>query len=174
MKRSLTFLLALSMMGASTACVRVVNNSQDRMIPPEIGQSLRSGRTTYSDVLVRLGPPSDIGNLAEGFFFRYRNTTSSGFQILARLHILVKFGVAFGGGDISTLLLYFDQDGVLDRWILDSYPEDLGWGYVAGHFGSPNPHLHFEFIPNPTGVHRWGMNLLERPFPQKQSSSAEN
>ena len=94
------------------------------------------GQTTYTDVLDRVGPPTEIGAIPSGFYFRYRNSSSIGFRIQARLYFLTKFGFAIGSGDISTLLLYFDHEGVLDRFIRDSYPEDSGWGVVAGVAGS--------------------------------------
>ena len=151
-------------------CARFISNQRDDPFPKTFAPPLVVGQTTYANVLERMGPPAELGSLPDGFYFRYRSATSIGFRFHVAIWTWVKLGFAVEEGKISSLLLFFDAKGILHRYIRDRYPEDAGWGLVAGHLWSPDPRLHIETHPPVASIHQWGMRLLDRPIEHTQQA----
>lgn len=112
----LAALLTLPFVGACTITNAVVGDD----LPDAALQAIEPGRSTESDVIREVGPPSDVAPLETGSIFVYRLTEEN------TRSLQLSYGYASGGytGEqrrFGAVVIFFDHKGVVTGWGL-SYP----------------------------------------------------
>jgi hypothetical protein len=125
--RSIVLAAALALAGCASTGVNV---SEQQL------QGFERGRTTYGEVIGRLGPPTTTMAMADGT--RVAMYSYGHYQTRAASFIPI-VGMFAGGGDVhaSAASFTFDRTGVLKDWnIVGS-----GQGVVTGVAAGSKPHV---------------------------------
>jgi hypothetical protein len=115
----LSLLLSLSVM-SGTGCT---NTRSERGIDPAWNRlstdAVIVGKSTQSDVLDALGPPSQVINHERGTIFYYLHE-----QAQTRALILILYNTAQTDTSYDRAIFFFDRDGVLSDYAIAGAPAD--------------------------------------------------
>ena len=130
-------------------------------------KNFAQGQTKVSTVMNELGPPHQVCRLADGFAFLYEYSRISEFQLGFSMNLPVirwlKFLKAWNRLNEETLLLTFDQHGILRGTGSRNWEESLGGGggvqilFMVMSFSDISDFL------RPAEAHGWGKTLLQQP-----------
>jgi hypothetical protein len=126
-------------------------------------------QTHISTVLERLGPPAKMSALGNGMAFLYEYTLITERQIAVTIRYgalsLLKFSYAKAGADRQTLLLVFDDKGVLTSYALQDLTEKVGSGVGASFVYSVKSLVDTSHLEEEPAVFHWGTSLF-RSLPE--------
>jgi hypothetical protein len=162
--RRLTTLLALAVLAAAAGCVSAplgagYDDGRSAFGEPLLldEAELEAGRATDSEVLDRLGPPTAITALPEGYAFLYQSgrvrTEGVGINILA-----LRVGYAWSMKELELAVFVFDAAGVLVGSAVDHSVVDAGTGFAFGTQKAEAADHATYLLPLPQ--HRWGSQFL--------------
>lgn len=125
-------------------------------------------RTDVHAVLAELGPPTKVSALHDGMVFLYEHHTFEEKQLglfIPSVAVLEWFKLAIGGAtaDTETLLLTFDQRGLLTNRSYEQRDVDLGSGSSVQLFFGLMPTVDTSAAEADTEINEWGSRLLARP-----------
>src|SRR5215813_3284791 len=141
-----------------SSCTRI-HISNDQAIDAERTHLIQHN-TSYTDVLVALGPPAKVTALPSGFAFLYEST-----QVLQRGIALsvyfIRASVTKGDRVLDAYVVVFDEHGLVvgHEQITKSVPFSLTFAVTIPTGGPPR-----ELIAS-APQHHWGMGMLN-PLPQ--------
>jgi hypothetical protein len=139
----------------------------------EMGQPLpaetvfASRQTHVADVVHELGPPNRISRLPGGFAFLYEHSLMSEFQLGIGVNLPIiqwfKFLKAWNHLDQQSLLLTFDNQGVLNSSGSGKIEESLGGGSGVQFLFMVMSFSDISKFLKPADAHDWGEMLLQSP-----------
>jgi hypothetical protein len=134
------------------------------------------GRTRVDAVLRELGPPDQASRLPGGFAFLYEHSVMSEFQLGFSVNAPVvrwfKFIKAWNHLDQESLLLVFDDRGVLRSAGTGNWKESLGGGSAAQILFVVMSLSDITDFLRPADTHEWGKALLQ-PLPVALNSAQD-
>jgi hypothetical protein len=126
-----------------------------------------AGLTRVDTVVHELGPPNQASRLPDGFAFLYEYSRMSEFQLGFSLNLPVirwlKFIKAWNYLDQQSLLLTFDQQGILRSVGSTSSEEGLGGGSAVQFLFMAMTLSDVSDFLRPANAHQWGEMLLQPP-----------
>jgi hypothetical protein len=132
------------------------------------------GRTRVEAVVRELGPPNQASRLPDGFAFLYEYSRVSEFQFGISVDISflrwIKFVKAWNSLNQQSLILTFDDQGVLRSAGLAAWQEGLGGGSAAQIVFAVISLSDVSDILQPADAHSWGKLLLQ-PLPVALNSA---
>jgi hypothetical protein len=133
------------------------------------------GLTRVDTVVHEFGPPHQVSRLSDGFAFLYEYSAISEFQLgfSANLPIVrwFKFVKAWNHLDQDSLILIFDDQGVLRSGGSDGWKESLGGGSAVQILFVSISLSDVSKILRPADAHSWGKRLLQ-PLPVALNSAS--
>jgi len=133
------------------------------------------GFTRVDTVVHELGPPHQVSRLSDGFAFLYEYSAISEFQLgfSANLPVVrwLKFVKAWNHLDQDSLILTFDDQGVLRSAGSDGWKESLGGGSAVQILFVSISLSDVSKILRPADAHAWGKQLLQ-PVPVALNSAS--
>lgn len=140
----------------------------------EMGQPVQAkaedfaeGRTRVDRVVRELGPPNQATRLPDGFAFLYEYTRLSEFQLGFSMNLPVirwfKFLKAWNHLDQHSLVLTFDEQGVLRSAGAGSWKESMGGGGGVQILFTVMSLSDVSELLHPADAHSWSQLLLEQP-----------
>src|SRR6516225_6647149 len=133
------------------------------------------GLTRVDTVVHEFGPPHQVSRLSDGFAFLYEYSAISEFQLgfSANLPIVrwFKFVKAWNHLDQDSLILIFDDQGVLQSAGSDGWKESLGGGSAVQILFVSISLSDVSKILRPADAHSWGKRLLQ-PLPVALNSAS--
>jgi hypothetical protein len=125
------------------------------------------GQSRVETIVQELGPPDSATRLPEGFAFLYEHSVVREFQIGISVNYsilrYIKFIHAWNWLDQETLLLSFDDHGVLKNASSKRWKEDLGGGNAVQFVVQVTSLSDISKFLRPADAHSWGESLLEPP-----------
>jgi len=125
------------------------------------------GRTRVEAVVHDLGPPHEASRLPDGFAFLYEYSRIREFQLGFSLNLPVihwfKFLRAWNNLDQETLVLIFDEQGILRGAGSANWQESLGGGGGAQFLFTVMSFSDVADFLRPGEAHGWGKTLLQLP-----------
>jgi hypothetical protein len=141
------------------------------VVPPG---RLVEGRTRAETIVQKLGPPTQLSALPDGFAFLYEHSRTGEFQfglsldpgpmvdapealnwfklVLARNHL-----------ELEVVLLTFNEEGVLRAVATNQWSESLGGGGAIQFLFAVMSLSDVPALRRPADAHRWGRTMLRRP-----------
>ena len=117
-----------------------------------------------STILENLGPPAKLSALGNGVVFLYEYTLITerqlGITVRYGLLSLIKFSHANAKADRQTLLLLFDEKGILTSYAFQDLTEKVGSGVGASFVYSVRSLVDTSNLEEEPAVFQWGTNLL--------------
>ncbi len=117
-------LLLLGAVGmlASTGCARFnTYRGVENLWRAEDLPTFTSGKTTQTDVMKALGPPSQIISLNKGSVFYYLREHGKGGALILLVYNKVKYDVSY-----DRSIFFFDDDAVLTDYAYSHLPPEKG------------------------------------------------
>jgi hypothetical protein len=164
----LTRLLTVSFAILAVGGCTIIHKDIDT--PLDLSQSiLQEENTHFSSILDQLGPPAKISALPNGmaFLYEYVSITERQIGIGFDAEILkwLKFAIA-GASDVrQTLVLVFDEQGMLQTHRFLEHTEDLGKGGAMQLMIAVQQLIDTSHLDDTRGPNEWGTSLL-RPVPE--------
>jgi hypothetical protein len=141
---------------------------------PAAAKNLAEGQTRVDTVVHELGPPNEASRLPNGFAFLYEYSVVSEFQFGFSANIPVvrwlKFVKAWNYLDQQSLILTFDDEGVLRSVGSGNWEESLGGGSAVQILFSAISLSDVSRILRPADAHAWGEQLIQ-PLPVALNSA---
>ena len=120
-------------------------------------------QTHINTVLENLGPPAKLSALGNGVVFLYEYTLITerqiGITVRYGLLSLIKFSHANAKADRQTLLLLFDEKGILTSYAFQDLAEKVGSGVGASFVYSVRSLVDTSNLEEEPAVFQWGTNL---------------
>jgi hypothetical protein len=133
------------------------------------------GFTRVDTVVHELGPPHQVSRLPDGFAFLYEYSALSEFQfgLSANLPVIrwFKFVKAWNHLDQESLILTFDDQGVLHSLGTGDWKEGLGGGSAVQILFVSISLSDVSTVLRPADAHSWGRQLLQ-PLPVTLNSAS--
>jgi hypothetical protein len=134
---------------------------------PAKAPEFAEGQTRVETVVHELGPPNQASRLPDGFTFLYEYSRMGelqlGFSVNAPILRWLKFVKAWNRLNQETLLLTFDDQGVLRSAGTGKWDESLGGGSAAQILFAVISLSDVSDLLRPADAHSWGKLLLEQP-----------
>jgi hypothetical protein len=131
--------------------------------------SFTRDQTHISTVLENFGPPAKMSALGKGVVFLYEYTLITerqlGITFRYGLLSLIKFSHASAKADRKTLLLLFDEKGMLTSYAAQAFTEKVGSGIGASFVYSVVSLVDTSSLAEEPAVFHWGTSLL-KPLPE--------
>jgi len=142
----------------------VIHTQIDSPLPFDAKYITRD-QTHISTVLENLGPPAKLSALGNGVVFLYEYTLITerqlGITVRYGLLSLIKFSHAKAKADRQTLLLLFDEKGILTSYAFQDFTEKVGSGVEASFVYSVRSLVDTSNLEEEPAVFQWGTNLLK-------------
>jgi hypothetical protein len=124
--------------------------------------------THYSEVCDEYGPPLKLTETPDGMAFLYENIDVTEYQFGLNVDYewlrYIKFAIAKGITNRQTLVLFFDEQGILQTKEYEYMTEIPGWGSSLQLVIEVQKLVDTSYLMEPPAQHTWGRNLLA-PIP---------
>jgi hypothetical protein len=159
-------LLTLCLLFTTSSCTVISKDINKQTTLKD--KSFELERTSISNVLEQLGPPSKLSKLNGGLVFIYESVDIDEYQIgfSAKYDFFrwFKFSFAKGKADRELLLLIFDNNGLLVAKTYNNFEENLGSGQAVSFLYSIDSLVDSSKLEEAPGSLAWGNSLLQ-PLP---------
>lgn len=130
---------------------------------------LKQGQTQISTVLKDLGPPAKISALGNGVGFLYEYVLITerqlGVSFGQGISSLIKFSYARAKANRKTLLLLFNDKGILTSYEFQDVTEKVGSGVGVSFLYSVVSLVDTSYLEEEPAAFQWGASLL-KPLPE--------
>jgi hypothetical protein len=162
--KRLLLIILISWVGTSCTIIK-----KDLGQPVSLSQlHLEEKTTDFHYLLEHLGPPNKLSALPDGFAFLYETVAIKENQLGLGIPLPIlewfKFSIAQGKADYQTLLLTFDQAGMMQSHQFRKRQDNLGRGVSLQIFFAVAPLVNTKLVQRPSGAYNWGRLLLQ-PLP---------